>query len=281
MVSLSAGILPNSRLPLRLNAIALPGSGDLARIVLALEVSAPRRDMQGADGKVHDTLKYEVLLVDEKKAKVRSVGGLEGRVTLSPARPGEPPPDTVSYQVTHVLDVKPGRFEFRISAESAKLAKGGSVYLGVEVPAFHTAALTLGTPAISYADGARVAVAPTVIAGSGGAVGRGRGAPPVAASKPALPFAPTLDRVFTASDTLRVYVEGTARSPAGLMATLDVVNASGKVVASPSPSFTSGDPIRIAADVLLQGLPPGAYLLRVTIAGGGQKAVRESGFAIR
>ena len=37
-------------------------------------------------GKVRDTLKYEVLVVDEKKARVRSVGGLEGRLTLSPAR---------------------------------------------------------------------------------------------------------------------------------------------------------------------------------------------------
>lgn len=281
MVSLSAGILPNADLPLRLNAIALPGSGDLARVVLALEVSAPRRDLQAPDGKVRDTLKYEVLLVDEKKAKVRSVGGLEGRVTLSPARPGEAPPDTVTYQVTHVLGVKPGRFEFRVSAMSAKLARGGSVYLDVDVPAFHTAAMTVGTLAIGYADGARVAVAPTVTADSGPPLGRGRGAAPVPASKPALPFAPSLDRVFSASDVLRVYAEATARSTAGLTASLEVVNADGKVVASDSPSFSATDPIRVAADVPLHGLAPGAYLLRLTLAGGGQKAVRESGFVVR
>jgi VWFA-related protein len=275
LVNLSAGILPNADLPLRLDAIALPGSSDQAHVVLALEVSAPRRDLQSPDGTVHDTLKYEVLIVDEKKAKVRSVGGLEGRVTLSPTIPGEPPPDTVTYQVMHVVDVKPGQVEFRVSALSAKVAKGGSVYLDVDVPVFHTAAMTLGGIAISYADGARVAVAPTVIAGVS------RGAQPGAFATPALPFAPTLDRVFTASDTLRLYVEGTTRSTAGVVASLEIVNADGKVVASHSPSFTSGDRVRVSGDVPLQGLPPGPYLLRVTLTGAGQAAVQESGFAVR
>ncbi|HEX6465471.1 MAG TPA: VWA domain-containing protein, partial [Vicinamibacterales bacterium] len=275
LVDLSAGILPKADLPLRLNAVTMPGSQDLTRVALVLEVSAPRRDLQAADGKVHDTLKYEILLVDEKKAKVRSVGCLEGRVTLSPARPDEAAPETVAYQVTHVLDVKPGRYEFRVSALSAKLARGGSVYVDVEVPSFDTAAMTLGTLAIGYADGAHVAVAPTVIAGSG------RGAQPTPVSASALPFPPSLDRVFASSDTMRVYAEGMARSTTGLMAVLDVVDANGKVVASQSPSFSTSDRIRVTGDIPLQDLAPGAYLLRVTLTGGGQKAVRESGFAVR
>jgi hypothetical protein len=216
-----------------------------------------------------------VLLVDDKKAKVRSIAGLEGRVTLSPVKPGERPPDTVTYQVTQVVDVTPGRFEFRVSALSAKLAKGGSVYLNVEVPAFNTAALTLGTIALGYADGARVPVAPTVLASGG------RGAEPPPSGQSMLPFPPSLDRVFVPSDTLRVYVEGTARSTMGLMASLEVVDAKGRVVASPSPSFSTAEHVRIAGDVPLQSLATGAYLLRVTLSGAGQKAVRETGFAIR
>jgi VWFA-related protein len=282
LVEYSAGILPKADLPLRLNAVALPGTADLARVVLAIEVSAPLRDLQSPDGKVHDTLKYEVLLVDEKKAKVRSIGGLEGRVTLSPARPGDRPPDTVTYQLMQVVDVRPGHFEFRVSAVSTKLAKGGSVYLGVDVPAFNTAAMTLGTIAVGYAEGARIPVAPTVIAGAGGRVG-GRGTQLVTApaSASALPFAPSLDRVFASTDVLRVYVEGTARSATGLIANLDVVDASGKVVASLSPSFSTAERIRVAGDIPLQGLAPGPYLLRITLAGGGQRAVRETGFAVR
>jgi len=271
---LSAGILPAADLPLRLDAIVLPGSGGLAHVVLAIEVSAPLRDIQDKDGKVRDTLKYEVLLVDEKKAKVRSVGGLEGRVTLSPAKPGEPPPDTVAYQVSHALDVMPGRFEFRVSAVSTKLSKGGSVYLGVDIPNFDAAPIALGGVSVGYADGPHVPVAPTTTAGTGRA---GRPAP---VAETSLPFPPTLDRVFAASDTLRVFTEARSRMT-GLIASLDVVNDAGKTVASYSPSFTSGSPIRIADIVPLQGLPPGAYLLRITLAGGSQKATRDTGFVVR
>ena len=71
LVALSAGILPKTDLPLRLTAIALPGAGPATRMVVALEVSAPRSALQEADGKVRDTLKYDVLVVDQKKARVK------------------------------------------------------------------------------------------------------------------------------------------------------------------------------------------------------------------
>ena len=62
-----------------------------------------------------------VLVVDEKKAKVRSIGGLEGRLTLSPKADAGPPPETVAYAILHEsVDVMPGHFEFRVSATSAK-----------------------------------------------------------------------------------------------------------------------------------------------------------------
>jgi VWFA-related protein len=267
LTSLSAGILPKTDLPLRLTAISSPGTASLAHVVLALEVSAPRRDLQEPDGKVRDSLKYEVLVVDEKKARVRSVGGLEGRFVLSPsANPGATPPDTVSYQVMHALDLVPGHFEFRVSAMSGKLAKGGSVYLDVDVPDFRAAPLTLGGLSVGYAEGARVPVAPTTGSRAG--------------AVPAFPL--TLDREFSAADTLRVHVEGTARAGAKLSAAVDVIDAaSGKVVASPSPSFTVGDPVKIDAAIELRGLTPGAYLLRVTLRDDAQKATREAGFLIK
>jgi VWFA-related protein len=267
LTSLSAGILPHNDLPLRLTAIATPGAANLAHVVLALEVSAPRRDLQDRDGKVRDSLTYEVLVVDEKKARVRSVGGLEGRLVLSPtANAAVEAPDTVTYQVTHGVDLVPGHFEFRVSAISSKLAKGGSVYLAVDVPEFHAAPVTLGGLALGYSEGPRVPVAPT--SGS--------------RASATLPFPLTLDREFVRSDTLRVHVEGTSRSGATLAAAIDVVDAgTGKVVASPSPSFTSGDPVRIDATIELRGLTPGAYVLRATLSADAQKATRETGFLVK
>jgi VWFA-related protein len=279
MVALAAGVLPKTDLPLRLGAIALPGGGATARIVLALDVTASARQLEERDGRLRDTLKYEVLIVDEKKAKVRSVRGLEGRVTLSPNAAAGPAPDAASYQVTETIDVQPGRYEFRVSATSAKMGKGGSVYLGVDVPDFRSAPVVLGGVGIGYAEGARVAVAPP---SPPPAVQRGaRVVTPPPDVRPALPFPPTLDREFTAADTLRVYAEGTSRGSAPLTATIDVIDAAGDTVRSPSPSSTTGEPIKIQGVVPLAGLAPGGYILRITLSGGTTRAVRESGFAIR
>jgi len=160
----------------------------------------------------------------------------------------------------------PGKFEFRISAMSGKLAKGGSVYLAVDVPDFRAARLALGGLSIGYADGARVPVAPTT--GS--------------RAKVSAPFPLTLDREFASTDTLRVHVDGVAPAGARLSAAIEVVDAaSGKVVASPSPSFSTGDHVRVDGLVELRGLTPGAYLLRATLSDQSQKASREAGFVVR
>lgn len=267
MMSLASSILPKTDLPMRLTAIATPGPSGMTHVTLALEVAAPVALLQERDGKVRDTLKYEVLVVDEKKAKVRSVGGLEGRLTLSPKTSGGVPPETVAYTILHDVDVPPGHFEFRVSATSAKLDKGGSAYLAVDVPDFRSMPIVLGNIALGYAEGVRVPIAPA----------------PTPPPESTLPFPPTLDRVFAASDTLRVYVAGTVRSAAGLVAGVEIVDArgTGVVSRSPLPLLAWSDSIRINGGVPLQGLAPGAYALRVTLAGGGQKAVRETAVAIR
>ena len=99
---------------------------------------------------------------------------------------------------------------------------------------------------------------------------------------PALPFPPSLDRTFTAGDTLSVYFEASARqADARSMPAVEVLDKDGRVVRSPSPSFATGDPIRVSASVPLTGLAPGAYVLRATLGEGNAKATRETGFVIR
>jgi len=220
-------------------------------------------------------------VVDEKKAKVRSIGGLEGRLTLSPKANGETPPQTVTYAILHAVDVMPGHFEFRVSATSAKLSKGGSAYLEFDVPDFRSAPIVLGSIVLGYAEGARVPIAPPPAPAPALARGRGPGPAPAPPPAPKLPFPPTLDRVFTPSDILRVYVEGTARSATGLTATIEIVGADGKSFRALSTPVSAVDPVRIGGDVPLQGLAAGAYVLRVTLSGDGHRAARDVGFAVR
>lgn len=276
MVALSAGILPRSDLPLKLGAVPLPGAGSTARVALVLEVSVARVALEERDGRLHDRVKYEVLVVDEKKAKVRSLAGLEAAFTLAGRAATAPAPDVATYQISETVDIAPGHYEFRVSATSEKTSRGGSVYLPVDVPDFRRTP-ALGGLAISYGDGPRVPLAPR------------RAAPARAAARPGesrpvlpLPRPPTLDRVFTPGDTLRVYVEGTSRPAGGrVTAAIDVVDAVGKVVRSPSPSFMTGDIVRIASEIPLAGLAAGAYVLRATLGDGVHTAGRETGFVVK
>jgi VWFA-related protein len=279
MVALSAGVLPKSDLPLRLTAIALPGSGSMTRMAMALEVSAASAALREPDGRLRDTLKYEVLVVNPAKGKVRSLAGLEGHLVLSPLKPGEPPPERVAYQVGETFELAPGHYELRVSAMSAKLAKGGSVYLDLDVPDFRSSAIVLGGLSLNYAEGPRVPIAPRRPARTQRAA---RVVLPTDSEPPlVLPFPPSADRVFGAEDSLRVYVEGTMPRGGRPLASLDILNADGKPVRSFSPSFATGDTAKIQHIVPLDGLPRGAYVLRVTLADGGTKATRETGFAIR
>jgi len=275
MVALSAGVLPKGDLPLRLTAIPLAGSaGGQTRLALALEVTAPVTALRDPDGRLRDTLKYEVLVVDEKKARVRSLGGLEGKLQLSPAGRPEDLPKSVTYQVEESLEIPAGRYELRVSATSDRLAKGGSVYLDVDVPDLRAAPIAIGGLAVSYADGPRIPVAPPSTQ---------RGAP--AAPKPRsgegrLPFAPTLDRAFTSADSLRVFFEGVSRAPQ-VTASLTVIDASGRSVLTVVPSVTPGDPLRVDDVIPLRTLGPGAYTLRATVTAGGRSATRDLGFSVR
>ena len=252
MVALSAGVLPKGDLSLRLTAIPLPGaSSATTRLALALEVTAPVAALRDPDGKLRDTLRYEILVVDEKKARVRSLGGLAGHLTLSPAGRPEDMPASVAYQVDESLELPKGRFELRVSATSDRLGKGGSVYLDVDVPDLRDAPLSIGGLAPGYAGGARVPVAP----------------PSVRRPAPPLPFAPTLDRVFAPADTLRVYFEAVSRAP-GATASIDVLDVSGRSVLTAHPSVTAGDPLRVEDVVPLANLAPGTYTLRATLNDG-------------
>ena len=195
------------------------------------------------------------------------MSGLEGRLTLSAGGNGQMP-DTVSYQVAGALDVPPGRYQLRVSATSAKLAKGGSVYLNVDVPDFSATPLALSGLAVGYAAGPRVPVAPMPAAQAG-------------PSGSLLPFPPSLDREFAASDALRLYFEIASRAPlVAPKATVEVESVAGHSRHAINPELAPGDR-DVDVQVPLTGLAPGAYVLRVTVTDQGRSASREIGFVIK
>lgn len=268
LAALMSGALPDASLALRLQAIPLgQASGGDMRVALAFEVSVPRAGLEEADGKLRDELTYEVVVVDQTKAKVRSLGGLTAKVTLSPtAAGGRAAPDVATYQVAQTIALPPGRFQLRLAAESSKLSRGGSVYLHLVVPDMRRDEPSIGGIAVGYAGGSRIAAAVAAPPPVSPAQRAARMA--VAAPPPALPFAPTLDREFAAGDLLRVYFEVSARErrePAAGM--IEILNADG-TAARPAQPFTADDRGRVDQQLSLADLPPGAYILRAHLTGG-------------
>jgi VWFA-related protein len=277
LAALSAGVMPKADLPLRLFATPFPAAASaagattsrMARIAVALEITAPTAAMREADGKLHDDVSYEVLVADENKNKVTSRTGREAQLVLKPGVVG-PAPETVSYQIGTALDLAPGRYQLRASASSVKLAKGGSVYLTIDVPDFSASPLSLSGLVLGYADGARVPVAPAPTPGPA------RGASPVT-----LPFAASLDRHFSTADTLRLYFEVAQKSgSAALRAKVEFVAEGDQIPVSfdlePRAGSRSFD-----VPLPLRDLAPGLYRLRVTATDGAHSAQRETGLSVR
>jgi VWFA-related protein len=279
LVALSSGVLPSRDLPLRLAAIPFSAAGKDTNVALALEVTVPRIAVEEADRRLRDQLAYEVIVVDEGKNKVRSGGGMTGRVTLAPRQgAGGPLPDTVSYQVADTLTLRPGTYQLRVSARSAKLGAGGSVYLHVEVPDFSKPQVALSGIAIGYAAGPRV---PAAIVSAGRPKSM-RSAARMASGTPSslLPFAPTLDRTFAATETLRVYFKVASRERmAGLDGAVTILGADGTTVHVSVP-FAPDEDGRVDLRVPLGDLARGAYILRASVTGSEHTATREIGFVI-
>jgi hypothetical protein len=158
-----------------------------------------------------------------------------------------------------------------VSATSSKLAKGGSVYLDVDVPNLGGRQPAIGGFALGLAP-ARVPVVDLAEAGKGMASRIRRPRPQ------ALPFAPTLERTFAPGDSLRVYgVLPQAADRRSQGTTIAIVDAAGTVAFSQDVDSTDG---RVDSTFTLpSGLVRGAYLLRLVQPGTAVKA--ETGILLR
>ena len=308
---LIGGALPTNDLPLRLHAIPMPGSdgaspGRDAKVVVALELTVPTKSMKQADtDRLLDDIRYGLYAIDLKGAKVRERTGSGAKVALRP-RPGlAVVPDKVIYEIVSELQLPPGDYQLRASATSDKLAAGGSVYLSFEVPDFSKADLQLTDLVLAYADGPHVPIArdlprkpgaplpastrvttqpfdPTTTARSRPLAAQ-EVLPPALVREPVpvLPFDPTLDRLFTSRDTLRLFFKVIRKGSAPLTATISAVAPDGAVVVTFDRPLSADRQPSLDISLPLAQLSPGAYRLRVMVTDGAMSSMNEVGFAIR
>ncbi len=265
LARLSGGIRPNPGLPLRFQAAAMPSAarGD-ARVLLAIDVESDRPAITEPDGLMRDVLQYAVWAVDLQKKKVVRNVTREARVILDARNDVRGPSDTVTYQVQASLVLPPGRYQLRASATSRKLAKGGSVYLEVDVPDFKKAGIALG--------GVVLAVAPDFSV-------------PLAANQMTrgwLPITPALSREFARDDTLRVICDVVRQDRIAADIVVELLDLTGRVLRTIEKRRVGTErSTRIDASLSLRDVTPGGYTLRVAAREGASVAQREVGFVVK
>jgi VWFA-related protein len=262
LTALAIGMAPKRDLPLRITASAFPDpNSKMARVATTIEVTTPRRDLEDANGRISDSLKYLLLVADVKNGK--PVKQLTNTASVASAPLGESAPAGITYQMPMGVVLPPGRYQLRASASSTKLSRSGSVFLDLEVPDFGKESVTLSGIEVGYADGPRVTQAK----------------PPGAMQ--IIPFDPSLDREFHANDTVRVFFEVARKSPNTTKTTVELVDYQDHVVTTITPQVNGTNIGQVDMKLPLKDMKPGAYRVRATATSGGTTATREVGIVVR
>ena len=266
LAQLITAALPSSDVPMKLHAIQMPSLKKETRVAFALELSVPSRARQAADVRLLDDIRYGLFVVDVKSGKVTREFTNTAQVLFKAEGSAGQAPETVRYQILAAMSLPPGTYQVRASATSDTLAAGGSVFLPLVVADSSRRTLDLSDPVLGYARGPQTAVA--------------RDKTLTVEDSVRLPLEPSLDRVFAATDEVRLFASVVRRDATPVKATVSARTADGGTAFDQNVVLPEGDD---AIDLVLplSGLSAGTYVLRVTVTGGAGRVERELGFTIR
>jgi len=255
-----SGILPVGDLPLQVTAapFSIPGKKE-STVAIVLGI------VQDADtGDVRQVEKVEFLIdAFGQDGSSKSAHGLKADVTLKPNIKGK-----VGYEVLSRIDLKPGRYQLRLSAHLPGPGTSGSVYYDVDVPDYSKSALAMS--------GAMMSVTPSVHAS------------PRDKLADVLPIVPTTARHYAQDDVVTSFVK--VYQPKGdvkpVVMASRITDSKGAVVVNrvaTLPVLAFGG-VRSAGwrfAVPVATLKPGVYLLTFEATLGTVKATREVRFTMK
>jgi VWFA-related protein len=260
-VAAIADILPKSDLPLRITLAPFARPGEpTSTVTIALGLRRP-----ALTERVTEEVDWLVRAFTPE-GDARGSADQTTALILPVARRGS---DISRFDLLARMDLKPGRYQLRISAHSTTLDTRGSVYADVEVPDFDKEPLTLSGVLMSVLPGEPIA--------------------PAEALSGVVPVIPTTEREFTrferASAFLRVY-QGGKEGPAPVSLAIRIVDGNDRTMVSQSEVLA---PDRFAtaraADerftLPLTQLPPGGYLLTLDATMGKATARRDVRFNVK
>ena len=226
---------------LAVSFIDVPGSGPVmtAATQMATDVLG-----YGADGKQPAAIDLAGVILNDSG---KQAGGFKTRLNVSPVSATATTNDpTVQY--SHKLPLKPGIYQVRVAARDDKSGRVGSAAQWIEIPDLNSKKLTLSSLLVG---------------------GQFIGSSDQSSSDGAMVF--SVDRRFVAGSqmTFLTMIYNVAAAPK-LDSQIEILRGGQRVVASPVRPIViedKTDPARIpyGATVGLKTLPPGRYVLRVTV----------------
>jgi VWFA-related protein len=261
----AAEVLPATELPLKMFATPLPSAGQkLTRMAITMQIHADRDALRDPDGELRDTLHMFTMALDLQTRKLTKTSiKRERQVLLKPLPDAVIRPEIV-YQIVSEWELPPGRYQLRTTVESDKMHKAGAVYLVCDVPDFRKADVALSGLVVGFADPARRAVDGTAV------------------EHELIPLEPVLERVFSASDVLRLSYDVWRKNGNDAVTTeLRILDDARRFVrqgVEGVPVTASG---HVDVKVSLTGLAPGPYVLAIVATDRGKTDVREVGFFVK
>jgi len=187
---------------------------------------------------------YSIYVIDQKKKK-------EAEKPISRTLSGAVP----SLLPLESFALAPGSYQLRVSARNTQSGRGGSVYITLEVPDFRALPLAIANVTFGVGETRR----------------RDLGG---------LPFAPTLERAFDPSTTIRLAFDVWRQpSSADARVIVEIVGLDG-TVATRVHDATAPPSGRVEVPVALNGLKPGPYSVVIFAIAGGDAARAQQKVAI-
>jgi VWFA-related protein len=258
-----SGLTPAKDIAMRVNVapFAIP---DKKEVALAITLGLRQPVDIGTGAAIKETVTFLTQAFSTKGDRRGSPRYNTVTLDLKPNASGE-----VKYEVLSRLDLKPGRYHIRMSAQSRALGKSGSIYYDIDIPDFSKAPLSMS--------GVILSTTPGLASG------------PRELLKMLLPAVPTSQREFAGHQGtafFRLYQGGKGPLvPVSLMTR--IVDAANAVVFDHSEVVAADrfDARHRAADhkfaLPIDAVGPGVYLLTFRAAAGdGPTAMREVRFTV-
>ena len=253
-------VLPNATLPLRLATapFAAPGGGAAVAIVVGVQ-----RPALSAGLTEHATLTVRAFTPGGEPR-----GAVDQSITIG--LPAAPRGSAFSrYDLVARMDLVPGAYVLRVSARSGTLNARGTLQVGIDVPDFTNAPLSISGVVVNALPGAPVA--------------------PVEAVRTLVPIVPGTSREFPRTARARAYVrvyEGGTQPIVPVTLAIGVIDDHDARVVDRRDTLAEG---RFGAErsadetveIPLDTLTPGEYLLRIEAATGTATARRDVRFTVR